>query len=750
MGVVLKLLQRVLFIIQFTILLVSCNSESPEISYTGISTDSAVHLARTSNTNTKIVALLNRVKDDPEPGFDWTKFWTEISELKLFAKMNMQTRNMAVAMFELNCDQSAKNAQAKIIYEYPEFYRTVVGGQSNCQTLLSNDIFAQFFEKMANEVIIENNNKHLLAQTLVEMVNRRMASSDSETVGIQLSKYSERQWKEFVEQLIKEKSPQHVGDFIVFYEKIYGSSSLVYLLIDDLLSDGQFFQEFVTVMGLVKALEILLRVPTNLADLSSVSEENWKSIGDYLVSQFLEVEFAGNSIREQLKTKLITFQNLEIFFNSVERKIDSLTLLGWSDSVFRSLERSLQSFDKVEGLLEEFELNLQLALLRQRLLLNVTEEEVAEIKASPRFGSNYEKLNLLRLQIYVASDPKEVQVAISRYCEQMESTGVEPTTVSPSKFKADFLRQAGCFYLEPTPGLDSVLDFSGQAVVSSIYSVLLTDGTSLTGLSEIDISVLDASSYQNKPDLPEEPPLPGDHALVMPVSFGIRLIEDTELLDKGIYYIPFHFIQRRATDGRKAVANASQGYSGGSVQIPPSSDFLKTKVISVGGEGQRPVPPRRGGDGDISVFSWILFEELITLQEEAQSEKVRSLLRPTISLLDYLLENAELSENGESIKIYVNSLSLLDSLDEVQRQKIKSFCEEKFSEITECIYDLSQQAALQMNAALEDAKGVRNDSYVLPQMASEEFRLPPGKPGSPNPKGMRGDRGVISNVELVQ
>lgn len=740
-----KLIHKGLICIQFIWLLSACNSESPQIHYTGISTESAVYLAKKSNSDAEVLAWVDRVKSDREPGFDWPIFWTTISEIRLLSRVSKPTQLKILELFPLQCDVETKNLQAMVIIDYPEFYGTLFGQKASCQSLVKEEVFSQVFDRMLSEVKRKDSNTAQISQIIVESLLHRISDMGSfQSVQTNLNKLNEVQWNQFVKNLIKWNLASHVSDFILVYEQVYGPDSLTSLLFKELVQDGEFFISFVENMGLLRAIDLLLKIPTQLVSSQQIQITQWVYIFDYLLLSFLKSEFPGRNKDEKLRNKFLVFLSFENLMLKWQTRFEMSYLLTMDDKLIRSMEASIKVLDNPQDFFSQFTLSLPISLLRYRTLRDIDDDTIDAIEKSIQNPSELERIALLRLRVNIMRDPKVAHEKVLDFCKLLEDNGVKSRKIKVKEFSVQDIESPGCVFIISDENTN-LINLSGSSSVVSPNSVLLTGGISIN-ISTLDggLSVIDASTLREHPELTEEPPLPQDHALVFPVILGFKIETETELLDRGIYYIPYHFVYRRAVDGRPAQTQPARGFPGGNVNIEISDPTIAPQIISYGGIGQKPVPPRKGGNGDTSTFNWSKLSELLSVSEQDPKGLARSKIRPSISLLDHILSHASLTEGEKQIRVFVNSSALLESLESDQKEKYFNFCNEKYQTLQECVYDITLKSAIQMNEQLQKALLLNSPSFVLPQMASDEFSVEAGKMGVINQAGEQGENGKIN------
>jgi hypothetical protein len=736
-----KRLQLVAKFYLFFSLLAGCQGETPEIKYTGISTQSAIDLVLSANSKPELLSTVERIHTDRQQTFDWVDFWTQIRESGHFSQWTPPMQESLLSLFLLECSQEGVLAKARLIKDSPHYYSQLFGANTSCRYLLNSALFSHYMELLLRPLregnIIENQHDVVT----VDILHQHFQSWGMNSVMVEaLASVQVSVWQDFLVGLIEKNDPESTANFIVLYNGLLGNSQLAQFLIPALVERPGFLPRFVQVLDYYFSLDLLAATISKSEQLTNINQEDWYQLLEYIVENWAKRSWSLGST-DFRQDPIPALGKIFSLFNQAQHQIELLELLQWIDQITLELRSQIQaSVISQDANLSD---NRLATLWIQKNIMGSLPSTAQGLSRDGVVNSQLDRVLMSRLKIDMSEAGRLHQgQAINDFCQLLEQAGLSEKEIVPSNFNSELLSQPGCVSLGHLPMDHPALNMRLSSP-PSFFSVLRTHGTSIEieGLVKADQLVIDGSATRSHPQPAIELPLADDHALVIPVSFGFRLLEDTYLLDAGTYYLPFHYIHRKAKDGRPAQHQPLQGLPGGHISF--ISDYEPTPLmISLGGAGQSPVPPRQGGNGDVSSISWARFDRELRLSSSVGL--IRSLIRPTIGTLDHILEHAELDTDGRSIRIFTSTQAWLSSLEPDQQDKLSTFCAHQELSITSCYHQVTLLAAQQLSELLDQALSENSSSYILPQLASEEFTLPGGEQGPLNSEGRSGEPGVVS------
>lgn len=113
--------QKVCFFFTFLVLFSGCSSESPDISYQGVSAENALILLNRAKTTKEVDHIIARVDRDPRYGFDWKEFWEGVRPQ--VSKMNREQQESLFALGTKVCSPTAFNAFALTVSAIQNFIK---------------------------------------------------------------------------------------------------------------------------------------------------------------------------------------------------------------------------------------------------------------------------------------------------------------------------------------------------------------------------------------------------------------------------------------------------------------------------------------------------------------------------------------------------------------------------------------------------------------------------------------------------
>jgi hypothetical protein len=493
-----------------------------------------------------------------------------------------------------------------------------------------------------------------------------------------------------------------------------------------------------------------------IATSQKVSPEQWRPIFESLQKKFIQSATLKSDNFDGLQALVEVLHLFEAIPQRIAHPPDSASLLIWYQQMLKSLEPGLiKAPERTAQWMQANDSDLIVSWLKYRLGIPWTNDD--RLRLDKRIAVDFlEEALLKKLRLHVLPwTPEELHQGLTAYCQWLEQQGLRRRYVSGKDFNWESLTLPGCLELkEIQTASDHVDRQSPSPVEMSFDSVLISNGWNLNLRAPgFDGSFLDLSTQLQWPNLPPEPEPPQDDAIAFPLLMGLGIDRGDILRGSGIYYFVYHYTWRTAQAGRAAEQPPQNGYNGADFYLTGTDPSLvhAPTFVSLGGSGQRAVPPRPGGRPSTSKVMWSSLSESLNnaVGFDGQSaNKPFGLPDPNVQILDLLFTYGRLDTDRKYV-IYIEPGRLLENITADQSAKANMACPASPTQM-DCWRQLTLLAARELQQEFarlcpeENGKTTCPEKVlqiVLSRLNSSYFVEPGGPSGPINPDGLPGTDG---------
>lgn len=735
---------KLYFLSVLLLLLMACDGSGPELSYRGISAESASSIIVSNPESQALRQTVVRVRTDRQFGFDWEQFWTRLGEGDVLSQISAEDQEVLLSLYVEVCSAEHKEAFTELILNHPEHYQYLF--QSDCPEVLPITLIDEMTSRLSGGFLRARTLQPQWDRYIADLSYHALQHHGPQQAAQVMNRLNEQEWRDFLNFLVAQQDSERLVMAVEAYQRTYSTMQFSRWIVLSLSQDATMMRAFIALYGYAPTLHLFSQLPLQMLREEDISADNWQSLLDLFVELYIGYVAASEGelgrVREiyQLHQRLLPLIHLSSFRLSIE------SILVYESRIFERIENQVASMAQKEALLGSLAPSDTLRLLEWRYSGLERREELVEEWGSSLLSlteSPLQEYQQKRWSLLLEQEPSVAAVRRQQLCQDLESNGLLPRVIEASEFRWEMTQQPGCLIF--SDGQEGrTLSLSEENVRMSLGAVLVSRGTHLHLEAESFAgSIIDLSSEFVHENLPEEPTPSSYDAKALPVLFGLNVMDEDAPFLTGIHYLLFHYVWREAADGEETSVVPETGRPGGDLTLElEQAQAVLPKLVSLGGGGQTGTPSRAGGLPDESYYPMYRFEEALANTSNNTTDVYRVLFRPTVFSLQELIEFAERDEVG-SIPLYVNHEVWWNGLPVEQKEKVSEFCQDSGLEGEACTHHLAQLSAQQMSARMAEVDEEEVSSVLLQQMGASRFELPGGALGPENASGSTGASGRL-------
>jgi hypothetical protein len=749
----------------FLVEMVGCFPSDPQLSYVGVDAPGAISLLDNAHSPDEQEVVVRKIETDRREGFDWPYFWTQLSVNQRLSPYPKALRRRLFVLAAHSCSSGGFDAFADLVLRMDDGYDLVTGPNRACAQPLSESLLSKYLNLFSSRLWPKDGQgvqaalptgTPEAARELAELITNEYQLRPTNQRMTLLKSLSTNQWSTLIDQLLKLGEGHLASELVQAAQREYGGIQFIDTMILSWVSQPDGFQQMIEKNELLDMALLLTSDDQLLVTSQNVTAQQWQPIFDGLQKRFIE---SATLKSENFDGLLALVQVLHIFESIPQRLAhppDAAALLIWYQRMLKSLEPGLATTPEATAQwMQANDSDLIALWLKYRLGISWTDFD--RDRLDKMIAANFLEEGLIKkLRLHVLPwTSQELQHGFAAYCQWLEQQGIPRRLVSGTNFNWEILTDPGCVELKGVQAVSDHLDRqSATPVEMSFDSVLISDGWNLNLQAPgFDGSFLDLSTTLRWPDLPPEPEPPQDDAVAFPLLMGLGIDRGDILKGSGIYYFVYHYTWRAAQAGRPAEQQPQTGYSGADFDLTganPNSVHAPT-FVSLGGLGQKGVPPRPGGRSSPSEVMWSTLAESLNTAvgfDGKSGTKPFALPDPTVKILDLLFKNGRLDTDQKYV-LYIEPDRLLQNITADQIAKANMACPPSPTQM-DCWRQLTLLAAQQLHQEFASVCPEENDHSTCPEnvlqnvfsrLNSAYFVEAAGAQGPVNPDGPQGAEG---------
>lgn len=751
--------------------------------------ETALHLLEVASSAEEIDHALGRIETNTSQKFDWIYFWQGLDKRTVMPKLGKADQERVFSMHALSCRTDHFQAFGEFAEKLDTGFPFLLKPLKKCANPLSDSTIDRIIRKFDGEIKNETDTKVVEEKStaLTNFLVSETSQNGEHDWKSSLDTLLPTTWEKVAKSLAGKDAPSQADpgsdsnsagkkhslflNLTQLHLKKRGNLDFMEPAVGVILKSADAFKLFLKQIRYPALLQLLLNAKESL--FSDLTQDQFEQLFDRLnqaySAELSRIRPSANATQEVASAFFKTGWDLLIDLRQVERNVHSLHktkhALVWLEGLHRIYEEELLKLIRfapafLDTLPAEFSYqNADAFWIRFRIqqrLENTTLaaiSELSEIKTATSM-SLLDRVLSFRLNAYFHPSTETIQA----FCDELEKDDILPTKVPVDQLDtiSKLLGNSGCIFVEGAkPGDEH--HFKGVDVKMAYDSAVIAPDLNLFWETNLfDGALFDLSSQTFHTDLPDEPPLEGDSALVVPLLVGIQMTDKTFLRGEGSYYFIFHHVIRRATNGREASAIALKGNPGGNIEITvpaareKSLELFKPTLVSNGGPGQKAAPARKGGDGDVSRIDRATCK-LFTSQMEARG-KVSETTKPIDRF--YFIEKPSTRTLQTLFRYGVKKPSAQNVPESVQgivEENTAYLHAQKNEKQINAISELRLQRPIykqQIDRSLNEIEGIlasdiNPDNYFIPEIGSYSYEVIAGDLGLTGTDGAQGETGTL-------